>query len=64
MENLKSEEIIDYAMPLIKIENYTKQVHDHALHGDLKKAHEMTMILGAEVRILQRTLEIMMENQR
>ena len=64
MENLKSEEIIDYAMPLIKIENYAKQVHDNALHGDLKKAHEMTMILGAEVRILQRTLEIMMENQR
>ena len=64
MENSKSEEILDYAMPLIKIENYAKQVHDHALHGDLKAAHEVSMVLGAEVRILQRTLEIMMENQR
>ncbi len=61
---MTTDDIIDYAMPLIKIENYTKQVHDLALHGDLKKAHEMTMILGAEVRILQRSLEIMMERQR
>jgi mRNA-degrading endonuclease YafQ of YafQ-DinJ toxin-antitoxin module len=61
---MTTDDIIDYAMPLIKIENYTKQVHDHALHGDLKAAHEVSMVLGAEVRILQRTLEIMVERQR
>jgi hypothetical protein len=58
------EDIIDYAMPLMKIEKYAKQVHDHALDNDLAAAHEVAMVLGAEVRILQRTLEIMMENQR
>ena len=58
---VKTDEIIDYAMPLMKIENYAKQVHDRALHGDLQAAHEVAMVLGAEVRILQRTLEIMME---
>jgi len=58
------EDIIDYAMPLIKIDKYAKQVHDHALGGDLAAAHEVAMVLGAEVRMLQRTLEIMMEKAR
>ncbi len=58
------EDIIDYAMPLMKIEKYAKQIHDHALGDDLAAAHEVAMVLGAEVRILQRTLEIMMDNQR
>jgi len=61
---VKTDDIIDYAMPLIKIEKYVKQTHDHALDGDLAAAHEVAMVLGAEVRILQRTLEIMMEKAR
>lgn len=65
MENsVKTEEIIDYAMPLMNIERMAKETHNHALENDLAAAHEVSMLLGAEARILQRTLEIMMERQR
>lgn len=56
-----TDEIIDYAKPLMNVENYAKQIHKQALEGDLAAAHETAMVLGAEVRILQRVLEIMQE---
>ena len=58
---MKTEDIIDYAMPLMNVERLAKEVHHHALDGDLKGAHDAAMRLGAEVRILQRMLELMME---
>lgn len=61
---MKTEEIIDYAMPLMNIERMAKEAHNHTLKNDLTAAHEVSMLLGAEARILQRTLEIMMERQR
>lgn len=65
MENsVKTEEIVDYAMPLMNIERMAKEAHNHALRNDLAAAHEVSMLLGAETRILQRSLEIMMERQR
>lgn len=58
---MKTDEIIDYAMPLMNVERLAKEVHQHALDEDLKAAHDAAMRLGAEVRILQRMLELMME---
>ncbi len=58
---MKTDEIIDYAMPLMNVERLAKETHQHALGGDLKAAHDAAMRLGAEVRILQRMLELMME---
>lgn len=60
---MKTEEIIDYAMPLMNIERLAKEAHAHALEGSLPAAYEAALRLGAEARILQRTLEIMMEKQ-
>jgi hypothetical protein len=58
---VKTDEIIDYAMPLMNVERLAKDVYSHALSGDLKTAHDTAMQLSAEVRILQRMLELMME---
>lgn len=55
------QELVDYAKPLINIEASTKRIHEHSLNKQFAAAHEETMKLAVEVRILQRTLEIMME---
>jgi hypothetical protein len=60
---VKTDEIIDYAMPLMNVERLAKEVHHRALDGDLRHAHDAAMRLGAEARILQRTLELMMEKE-
>jgi hypothetical protein len=58
---VKTEDIIDYAKPLMNVERLAKEVHHHALENDLKTAYDTAMRLGAEARILQRMLELMME---
>jgi hypothetical protein len=56
------EDITDYAMPLMKIERFTKEIHDLCLEHRYEEAREEALRLGAETRVLQHTLTIMKEN--
>jgi hypothetical protein len=58
-ERIEVEEIVDYAMPLMRIDKLARQIHDDCLHGNLARAEEMTVHLIAEGRILRNSLVIM-----
>ncbi len=51
----------DYALPLINIERYAREIHDLCLEHMYMEARELTMKLTVESRILQHTLQIMAE---
>lgn len=55
------DDLIDYAMPLMKIERMAKRIHDLCLEHKYEEAREIALTLGAEARILQHTLRIMNE---
>lgn len=57
-----TEDIIDYAMPLMKIERLAKEIHDLCLEQRYEDAREGALHLGTEARVLQHTLTIMQEN--
>lgn len=56
---MKTDDIIDYAMPLMNIERMTKDIHNLCLNNDYAEAGELVLHLGAEVRILSAVLAIM-----
>jgi hypothetical protein len=58
-ERIEVEEIVDYAMPLMRIDKLARQIHDDCLHGNLARAEEMAVHLIAEGRILRNSLVIM-----
>lgn len=57
-----TEEIVDYAMPLIKIERFAKEIHSMCLEHRYEEARQEAMLLGVEARLLQHTLSIMKES--
>jgi hypothetical protein len=60
MENcMKTDEVIDYAMPMMKIQQMLRKAHDLCLEHHYAEAREVALQLGAEARILQHTLSIM-----
>jgi hypothetical protein len=59
IEKIEVEEIVDYAMPLMRIDKLARQIHDDCLHGNLARAEEMAVHLIAEGRILRNSLVIM-----
>lgn len=56
-----TEEIVDYAMPLIRIERMIKEIHDLCLEHKFEEAGEQTLHLLAESRVLKHTLTLMKE---
>lgn len=58
---MTTEEITDYAMPLIKIERLAKEIHDLCLGHKFDEAREGALRLGVETRVLQHTLTLMKE---
>lgn len=54
-------EIIDYAMPLMKLEKLNRQMHDMCLAGDYLGACELTQHVLVEARILAASLALMHE---
>ena len=60
---MKTDEIIDYAMPLMNIERMVKEIHNLCLNNDYASASELTLHLGAEVRILSAVLAIMQNKE-
>ena len=64
MDSLKTDDIIDYALPMIKIEKLLRQAHDLCLEGQLVEAREAVLALGVEARVLQHVLLIMDEKEK
>lgn len=60
---MKTEEVIDYAMPLMKIERMAKEAHDLCLHHDYAGASEIALRIGVEARILTAVLAIMQNKE-
>lgn len=56
-----SKYLIDYAMPLMRIERAAKKIHDACLEHDYEQAQEQTLLLLTEARMLQTTLIHMKE---
>lgn len=54
-----SEDIIDYAMPMIKIEKMLRKAHDLCLEGKFREAGDVVLHMGVETRMLQQTLKLM-----
>ena len=59
MEIQKSDDIIDYAMPMIKIDKMLRKAHDLCLDGMFREAGEVVLHMGVETRMLRNTLKIM-----
>ena len=59
IEKIEVEQIVDYAMPLIRIDQLARATHDRCLRHDLKSAEEFALRLIAEGRILRTSLAIM-----
>jgi hypothetical protein len=56
--------IIDYALPLIRIEQLSRKIHDQCLYHDYSAALKMTQDMIVEIRVLQASLKIMQEKQQ
>ena len=59
----KTDDIIDYAMPLMNIERMAKEVYHLCLNNDYPAASEVALRLGAEARILTAVLAIMQNKE-
>lgn len=57
-------DIIDYAMPLMKIERMAKEIHDLCLDHKYMVARDMAAELIGEARVLQTTLALMQKGVR
>lgn len=53
------ENLVDYAMPMMKIEKLMRIIHDECLQQKYGRAAELIPDLITEVRVLQASLAIM-----
>ena len=58
---MKTQEIIDYAMPCMMAERSLKKAHDHVLGGNYDEAITAAMQAAAESRLLVVSLKEMKE---
>jgi len=56
---IKNDTITDYAMPLLKLEQLNRKIHDACLDKDYRTAEDLAVHIAVEARILQATLAIM-----
>jgi hypothetical protein len=54
-------EIVDYAMPMMRIEKYLRQIHDLCLKGDYAVAADLCPLMAVESRYLGASLVLMQE---
>lgn len=54
-------EIIDYAMPLMKLERLLKEIHDLCLDKKFEEARQKSMMVMAEAGVLQHNLTLMQD---
>lgn len=62
--DLQKADIIDYAMPLMRIEALVKETYALCLDGLFEEARLTAQMLCAEGRLLQHTLLIMEEKEK
>jgi len=55
--------VIDYAAPMLRIENLLKEMHNSLLEKDMIAAHHQSLTLVVEARVLSNTLVIMQEKE-
>lgn len=58
---MKDDLIVDYAMPLMKVERFAKKIHDLCLEHKYEEAQEQCLLLMTEARMVQTTLKHMKE---
>lgn len=58
------EDIIDYALPLIKVERMTRKIHDLCLDEKYLVANDLCLEMIVELRKLTATLIIMNEKKK
>lgn len=56
-----SDQIVDYARPLINIEFMQRVIHDACIRRDYENARKITLELATEARLLAHTLALMEE---
>lgn len=54
--------LIDYARPLINIENYTRAIHDLCTEKKFDEAIDKALLLGVEVTVLRHVMTLMRED--
>lgn len=64
MANVKHGGVVDYAMPMMKIENLMRQVHDLCLLKHYDKANALCPLIIAEARVLSASLVLMVEKEK
>jgi hypothetical protein len=55
--------VVDYAAPMMRIENIMKEMHNSLLEKDMSAAHHQALILIVEARVLCNTLVLMQEKE-
>ena len=63
MANAKHGDIVDYAMPMMKIENLMREVHDLCLLKEYERANDICPKIIAEARVLSASLALMVEKE-
>lgn len=58
------DDIIDYAMPLMKIEQMAKEIHALCLEHKYEEARELTFTLSIESRMLRAALAHLSEKEK
>ena len=61
MVNVKHGGVVDYAMPMMKIENLMRQLHDLCLLKQYELANNICPEIIAEARVLSASLVLMVE---
>jgi hypothetical protein len=62
--DLQKTDIIDYAAPMIRMEQMLKRTHDLCLARRYTEARDVSIELGAEARMLQHVLKLMDEKEK
>lgn len=57
------EEIVDYAMPMMKIEGLMRKIHDYSLNSKYGDAAELCASLVVESLLLHANLRLMQEQR-
>jgi hypothetical protein len=55
--------LIDYATPMMRIENILKEMHNSLLDKNMVNAQHQALVLIVEARVLHNTLVIMQEKE-
>ena len=56
-------ELIDYAAPMMRVEKLLKEMHNSLLDKDMVNAHHKALALIVEARVLCNTLTLMQEKE-